>query len=100
MIGLTKSKNNPNKEHAETIALQAVHFILTDDEMRQNFIDVTGILPTDFESVLKDPEFLGGVIDFLLANENKLIEFCSKNKIAPEEPSRIRGLFPGANFDF
>ena len=100
MIDFSKPKNNSNKEHAETIALKAVHFILTDDEMQQNFIDSTGILPTDLERVIKDPEFLGGVLDFLLANENKLIEFCSKNEIAPEEPSRIRGQLPGANFDY
>jgi hypothetical protein len=94
------SKNNISKDYAETIALKVVHFILTDDEMQQNFLNSTGILPLDFESAIKDPGFLGGVLDFLLANEDKLIEFCTENEITPEEPSRVRRLFPGATFGY
>ena len=100
MIDFIRSKKKNNKEYAETIALKAVHFILSDDEIQQNFINFTGILPSDFENVIKDPGFLGGVLDFLLANDDKLVEFCTKNEIAPEEPSRVRGLFPGATFDY
>ena len=95
-----ESKNNTSKEYAETIALKVVHFILTDDEMQQNFLNSTGISPLDFESAIKDPGFLGGVLDFLLANEDKLIEFCTENELAPEEPSRVRGLFPGAPYGY
>ena len=100
MADFNGSKNNTSKEYAEIIALKVVHFILTDDEMQQNFLNSTGILPSDFESAIKDPGFLGGVLDFLLANEDKLIEFCTENEIAPEEPSRVRGLLPGATFDY
>ena len=94
------SKNNTSKEYAETIALKVVHFILTDNKMQQNFLNSTGILPSDFENAIKDPGFLGGVLDFLLANEDKLIEFCTKNEIAPKEPARVRGLFPGAPYGY
>jgi hypothetical protein len=100
MTNSNRPKKNNNMEYAETIALKAVHFILTDDETQQKFIDFTGILPSDFERIIKDPEFLGGVLDFLLANEDKLIEFCTENEITPEEPSRVRALFPGATFGY
>lgn len=88
-----------NIEYAETIALKAVKFILTDDDTLQSFINTTGLSPTDFQMLVKDRDFLGGVLDFLLANEDQLIKFCADNKINPEEPSKIRQLFPGASFD-
>ena len=88
-----------NIEYAETIALKAVKFILTDDETQQSFINTTGILPADLEIMVKDLNFLGGVLDFLLASEEKLIEFCTNYNIDPEEPAKIRRLFPGASYD-
>jgi hypothetical protein len=88
-----------NIEYAETIALKAVKFILTDDETQQSFINTTGILPADLEIMVKDLNFLGGVLDFLLASEDKLLEFCTNYNIDPEEPAKIRRLFPGASYD-
>ena len=88
-----------NIDYAETIALKAVKFILTDDETQQSFINTTGILPADLEIMVKDLNFLGGVLDFLLASEDKLLEFCTNCNIDPEEPAKIRRLFPGASYD-
>ena len=92
--------SNKSLVYAETIALKAVHFILNSDDIRQSFIANTGILPLDFEHSVGNPEFLGGILDFLLANEELLIEFCAESGITPEEPSRIRQLFPGATHDY
>jgi hypothetical protein len=100
MTDFNASINDKNMEHAETIALKAVHFILANDEMQHDFITATGILPSDLESMVKEPEFLGGVLDFLLANDEKLIEFCIGCKIDPEEPARVRRLFPGASYEY
>ena len=88
-----------NIEYAETIELKAVKFILTDDETQKSFITTTGILPADLEIMVKDLNFLGGVLDFLLASEDKLLEFCTNYNIDPEEPAKIRRLFPGASYD-
>ena len=100
MTDFNTSKNNKNIEYAETIALKAVYFILADDKIKEDFITISGIQPSSFEGLVKNPEFFGGILDFLLTNEEKLLEFCKECEIAPEEPARVRQLFPGATYDY
>lgn len=89
-----------NKDHAETLALKAIHFILRDDDLQQGFLATSGVSPNEFKDRVKEPEFLGGVLDFLLSNEEQLIKFCEENEIDPTEPARARRVFPGAVFDY
>ncbi len=87
-------------EHAETVALKAIHFILGDENLQQGFLATSGVSPDEFKNLLGDPEFLGGVLDFLLSNEEQLIAFCEKNEIEPTEPAKARRVFPGAVMDY
>jgi hypothetical protein len=91
---------NKNTEYAETMALKAVQFILTNDKIKENLLTATGILPSDFQKSIKDQEFLAGILDFLLENEEYLIEFCSQFTIKPEEPAKVRQLLPGATNEY
>ena len=100
MTNLVRGEAKINLVYAKTVALKAVHFILNNDEIRQSFITSTGILLSDFENSIENLEFLGGVLDYLLSNEKILIEFCTEYGITPEEPSRIRQVFPGATYDY
>ena len=89
-----------NKDHAETLALKAIHFILGDENLQQGFLATSGVSPNEFKDMIGDPEFLGGVLDFLLSNEEQLIKFCEDNEIEPTEPAKARRLFPGATLDY
>jgi hypothetical protein len=87
-------------EYAETMALKAVQFILADNRILENFVVASGILPEDFRNLIKTSDFLAGVLDFLLDNEEQLIEFCSQYKIAPDDPAKARRSLPGAIREF
>ncbi len=91
---------NYNIDQAETIALKAIHFILADDDLQQGFLATSGVSPGEFKDMIGDPEFLGGVLDFLLGNEEQLIAFCEINEIEPTEPAKARRNFPGATLEY
>ncbi|MFL2783135.1 MAG: DUF3572 domain-containing protein [Rhodospirillales bacterium] len=93
--------NKPHKDiqYAETIALRALEFILVNEELRAEFLSISGLSTDDITNGLQNPEFLGGVLDFLLQNELPLIAFCDKLGIKPEQPMQLRYSLPGANYD-
>ena len=91
---------NYDIESAETLALKAVNFILADENLQQGFMATSGIAPEDFKALLGSPDFLGGVLDFLLGNEEQLIKFCEEYEINPADPARARHAFPGAVLDY
>jgi hypothetical protein len=91
---------NYELDRAETLALKAIQFILADEKLEQGFMVTSGVSPADFKNMLGDPNFLGGVLDFLLSNEDQLVQFCQENEIDPTEPAKARRQFPGAVLDF
>lgn len=87
-----------NKEAAETIALQALGFIVGDDDLLDQLVSVTGVGIDDLRSDAGDPDFLAGVLDFLLLEDKRLLNFCESAGIKPEEPKRARQALPGGQF--
>ena len=82
-------------ENAMTIALQAVAFVVADEESRAGLLRMTGIGPEDLRTGLENTEILGGVLDFLLANEPRLLTFCREAGIKPELPALARAQLSG-----
>ena len=73
---------------------------MADENLQQGFLATSGVAPEDFKVLLGNPDFLGGVLDFLLSNEKQLINFCEENEIDPAEPARARHVFPGAVLEY
>jgi Protein of unknown function (DUF3572) len=89
-----------NQELAEIISLQAVSFIAEDEDRLSALFQETGLSVGDFQDLAENPYTLAGVLDFLLAHEEILVEFCEKNNINPEMPLKIRRFFPGGSEEF
>ena len=83
-------------DDAQTIALKALTFVLADDNARRRFVGQTGLDGESLRAQAGDAAFLGGVLDFLLADETLLIGFCEATELAPEAPGRARAALPGA----
>lgn len=83
------------REHAETVALKALTFVLSDAGLRNRFIAISGTAPGDFESQIENPSFLAGVLDFLLANEPDLLAFCEAAELEPDVPSKAHWALVG-----
>ncbi|HMA50216.1 MAG TPA: DUF3572 domain-containing protein [Magnetospirillaceae bacterium] len=81
-------------EDAQTIALKAIAFIATDDELLSRFVALTGCGMDDIRSRIGDPGFLGGVLDFVLADEPTLLAFVAREEMVPETPMAARHKLP------
>ncbi|MBA3813003.1 MAG: DUF3572 domain-containing protein [Alphaproteobacteria bacterium] len=84
-------------EQAETIALQAVAFLVKDEELLTHFLTSSGLTLQDLKDRFRDPEILGGILDSLLADDPVLLSFCNTTSLSPETLVRARRELPGAN---
>ncbi|MEM1346383.1 MAG: DUF3572 family protein, partial [Pseudomonadota bacterium] len=66
-----------------------------DSERLGAFLAASGAEVDDLTRAAQDPEFLGFVLDCLLADEAALIEACAALGLAPEMPMRARAGLPG-----
>jgi hypothetical protein len=83
-----------NAEDAQTVALKAVAFLAADEELLPRFVALTGSGLDEIRSRIGDPSFLGGVLDFILADEPTLLAFVEAEQLAPETPMAARHKLP------
>ena len=89
-----------NEDKAETLALNVLQFVLSDETLKGRFISITGLAPSDLNEAIYNKEFLGGVLDFILGNEADLLTFCKEFGIDPENPAKARRLVPGSTVNY
>jgi len=83
-------------EDAETMAVRAVLHLTSDEERLEQFLSLTGLSLDEIRAQIKDPAFLGAILDYILADEHLLLGFCQTINIAPELPALARARLPGA----
>lgn len=83
-----------NVEDAQAIAFQAIAFIASDEELLSRFVALTGCGQDEILSRIGEDSFLGGVLDFILADEPTLISFAETTGLAPETPMAARARLP------
>ena len=81
----------------EIIALRALAFIASDEDTMGGFLGRCG---ADIETVrtrAKDPEFLGFVLDHLMAEDESVIAFASAEGLDPTQVVEARAALPGGD---
>ena len=78
------------------IALYALGHIVGDGPLLQHFCRESGLDASDLKPLAG---FLGGVLDFMLAEETRLLAFCEAACIAPDEPANARRALPGSSHE-
>jgi hypothetical protein len=81
---------------AETIALQALAYLVSEEETLRGFLGQTGVSADDMRSRAGNAEFLAGILDFLFEQDERLIAFCNRTSISPEQAQKARSALPGA----
>lgn len=92
---MTPNAGDESRESAQALALRALAFLVRDSNLRRAFLAQSGLDPAAVRARAAEPEFLAGVLDFLLGDERHLTRFCAAEGIAPERPARARRLLPG-----
>ena len=85
------------RDQAELVAIKALGWIAGQPELSGAFLAATGATAEDLRIRADDPEFLGFVLDFLLADEEALVAFCTDAGIDPDRPMRARAGLPGGD---
>ena len=86
------------RDDAEHIAIRAFAFIASQPELVSRFCAITGIEPADLRKAANDPEFLAGVLDFIVAHEPDILAFADSASLLPETVIHAhRVLRPRAN---
>ena len=68
-------------EKAEILALEALAWLAGQPDGIARFLTVSGLDAADLRRAVGDRDLLGSVLDFLLANEPLLLEFCQDASI-------------------
>jgi hypothetical protein len=82
---------------AENLAVRALVWMASDADVMGRFLAAAGAGPGDLRRLATEPEFLGFLLDFLLADEPALLAFAAAEGIDPEQPSRARAALPGGD---
>lgn len=69
---------------SQSIALQALVWILSDDDRAMRLLSVTGITPDDMRTAINEPWLLGAALSYLEGYEPDLIKCCQDIAIEPE----------------
>lgn len=86
---------NYTRESAETLAIRCLGWLLSNDELTPVFMGATGAGADDLRRNATDPAFLAGVLDFLMMNDNWVIDFCAAAQVPNDAPMQARALLPG-----
>jgi len=82
-------------DDAETVGLQALAWLLGQEELLPVFLGATGAAADDLRARAADPEFLGAVLDFLLMDDAWVMGFCGDSGLAFTRPAAARAALPG-----
>ena len=75
---------------AEALALQALVWVLADDDRAQRLLALTGLTPDALRAGVGDTSLLGAVLDFLCAHEPDLFSAADALGVAPATLAEAR----------
>ncbi|WP_336056314.1 DUF3572 domain-containing protein [Nitratireductor sp. CH_MIT9313-5] len=82
------------QDQAEALAIQALAFIASDPELLPRFLSLTGIEADQVRQAAREPGFLAGVLQFILAHEPTLMRFSEETQTDPALVSRALNALP------
>ena len=80
------------QEAAASLAVTALGFIAGEPE---RLLATTGIGPESIRAAASDPDFLLGVLDYLVSDEELLLAFANENSFDPAHVASARDILAG-----
>ena len=87
------------KEAAETLALEALTYLASDERRLGALLAQAGWTLAELRSGLGETHVLAGILDFVLGDERLVMGFCEAAGCAPEAPLRARRALPGSGYE-
>lgn len=83
------------QEAAEAIGLQALAWLVANEDLLPVFMDASGASADDLRTQATDPSFLGAVLDFVMMDDAWVIAFCDTIRMPYERVMQARQSLPG-----
>ncbi|MBP7003281.1 DUF3572 domain-containing protein [Amaricoccus sp.] len=80
---------------AAALAQEALIWLAGRPEALEAFLAASGAGPAEVRARAADPEFLGFVLDHVLASEAAVLDFALAAGVPPERVARARAALPG-----
>ena len=82
-------------DRAQTIALQALAWLVANDDLCPTFMGATGTSIDDLRNRVGEVEFQTSVLDFLTMDDAWVMAFCDDAGLPYEDPLTARYALPG-----
>jgi hypothetical protein len=82
------------REEAEALAVRALGFVASDPELLPRFLALTGIEARSVRQAAREPGFLAGVLQFILAHEPTLMRFSEETGTPPASVGKALQALP------
>src|ERR1700722_3880586 len=90
-----KARAEATREAAEVLAIQALGFLAEEPERLGAFLSTTGIPIEGIRDAVREPDFLAGLLDHMLADEKLLVAFADSAGIDPACIAKARRALGG-----
>lgn len=84
------------RNNAEVIALRALEWLMTAD-LLDTFQSATGVDRETIRGAAGDPEFLAGVLDFVMMDDDWVRGVCDTQSLPYERLMEARAALPGGD---
>lgn len=83
--------NHNMEQQAELLALQALSWVLEDEDRASRLLALTGLDPRQLRSGLEDPALLSSLLGFLANHEPDLLACAEAIDVSPERLAAAAG---------
>ncbi|MBB4007620.1 DUF3572 domain-containing protein [Allorhizobium taibaishanense] len=80
-----KTIKTVTKDHAEQTAVAVLAWLAGEPDMLARFLSLTGVEPGQVRDAVNNPDFLAGLLDFLMQHEPTLLDFCNATQTPPQD---------------
>ena len=84
-----------NPDDAQTLALKALGFVAASEGGLDRLMELSGLDLGTLRAKASEPEILASLLDFLLADEGLLVDFCHGESIDPKDVHMARHVLGG-----
>ncbi|TAK49201.1 MAG: DUF3572 family protein [Xanthobacteraceae bacterium] len=93
-------KSRPDaRQAAEIVAIKALGFIAGEPARLGAFLAESGIGPETLRAAAGDPQFLIGVMDFVLRDDALVTAFAEIEELRPDQVRVVRDLLAGPRWE-
>jgi len=97
---LPRIDQSERRQAAEEVAISALVFVAGDSELLSRFLALTGIEASAIRTAAREPGFLAGVLQFILAHEPTLMKFAEATGTDPAGVARALGQLPAGDENY